>query len=147
MTDYRTVKAWFQQCRDLTNQIHAQEQKIQRVRDAAEKCTQSLSGLPSGGSANDRVGSAVARLDAEERTLQQLKKQLASLKMEATCRAYADAKDKDSIRQGDCIRMFYIENKRQPEIVETFNLCENSEVSKLIRRGCERLALIWDRFA
>ena len=41
--DYRTVKAWFQQCRDLAAAIEVQKQKIQRIRDVAEKCTQSLS--------------------------------------------------------------------------------------------------------
>ena len=28
--DYRTVKAWFQQCRDLAAAIEVQKQKIQR---------------------------------------------------------------------------------------------------------------------
>ena len=34
--DYRTVKAWFQQCRDLAAAIEVQKQKIQRIRDVAE---------------------------------------------------------------------------------------------------------------
>lgn len=34
--DYRTVKAWFQQCRDLAAAIEIQKQKIQRIRDVAE---------------------------------------------------------------------------------------------------------------
>ena len=37
--DYQTVKAWFQQCRDLAAAIEVQKQKIQRIRDVAEKCT------------------------------------------------------------------------------------------------------------
>jgi hypothetical protein len=53
--DYRTVKAWFQQCRDLAEQVEAQKQKIQRIRDTAEKCTQSMSGMPTGGGAGDKV--------------------------------------------------------------------------------------------
>ena len=69
MTDYKTVKAWFQQCRDDAAAVKAQKQKIQRIRDAAEKCTQSLNGMPTGGSSGDKVGDAVARLDAEEREL------------------------------------------------------------------------------
>lgn len=36
LPDYRTVKAWFQQCRDLAEQVEAQKQKIQRIRDTAE---------------------------------------------------------------------------------------------------------------
>ena len=34
--DYQTVKAWFQQCRDLAAAIEVQKQKIQRIRDVAE---------------------------------------------------------------------------------------------------------------
>lgn len=144
MTDYKVVKAWFQQCRDGAAAVEAQKQKIQRIRDAAEKCTQSLSGMPSCGGSGDKVGDTVAKLDMEERELQQIEQRLALLKMNATFKAYAGAVDPETIRQGDCIRMFYIENKRQPVIVDTLGLCENSEVSKIIRRGCERLALIWD---
>lgn len=141
---YHTVKAWFQQCRDLAEQVEAQKQKIQRIRDTAEKCTQSMSGMPMGGGAGDKVGFAVERIDTEERNLKQLEQRLALLRMNATCRAYSGAVDPETVRQGDCIRMFYIENKRQPAIVEALGLCENSEVSKIIRRGCERLALLWD---
>lgn len=35
MTDYKTVKEWFQQCRDGAAAVKAQKQKIQRIRDAA----------------------------------------------------------------------------------------------------------------
>lgn len=76
MTDYKTVKAWFQQCRDGAAAVKAQKQKIQRIRDAAEKCTQSLNGMPTGGSSGDKVGGAVARLDAEERELKQMEQRL-----------------------------------------------------------------------
>lgn len=145
MTDYKDVKAWFQQCRDDAAAVEAQKQKIQRIRDAAEKCTQSLTGMPAGGGSGDKVGDTVARLDAEERELRQMEQCLAQLRMNAACRAYAGAADPETIRQGDCIRMFYIENKRQREIVDTLDLCENAEVSKIIRRGCERLAQIWEQ--
>ncbi len=67
--DYHEVKAWFQQCRDLAEQVEAQKQKIQRIRDTAEKCTQSMSGMPTGGGAGDKVGFAVERIDTEERNL------------------------------------------------------------------------------
>lgn len=76
MTDYKMVKAWFQQCRDGAAAVKAQKQKIQRIRDAAEKCTQSLNGMPTGGSSGDKVGDAVARLDAEERELKQMEQRL-----------------------------------------------------------------------
>lgn len=144
VVDYHAVKAWFQQCRDDAAAVEAQKQKIQRIREVAEKCTQSLNGMPGGGGSGDKVGDAVARMDAEERELKQMEQRLALLKMNATCRAYTGAVDPETIRQGDCIRMFYIENRHQPAIVEALGLCENSEVSKIIRRGCERLALLWD---
>ena len=99
MTDYKTVKAWFQQCRDGAAAVKAQKQKIQRIRDAAEKCTQSLNGMPTGGSSGDKVGDAVARLDAEERELKQMEQRLALLKMNATCRAYTGAVDPETVRQ------------------------------------------------
>ena len=47
--DYHTVKAWFQQCRDMAAAVEAQKQKIQRIREVAEKTTPSLNGMPGGG--------------------------------------------------------------------------------------------------
>lgn len=143
--DYRTVKAWFQQCRTLAAAVDAQREKIQRIRDVAGKCTQSLSGLP-GGSGGDKVGFAVEQLDTEERELCRMETDLCNLRIEATRRAYWGANDKVTLLQGDCIRMFFVENKRQPQIVEALEICENSEVSKIIRRGCERLATVWSEF-
>ena len=86
--DYRTVKAWFQQCRDLAAAIEVQKQKIQRIRDVAEKCTQSLSGMPAGGGTGDKVGFAVEQLDTERRQLQRMETDLCNLRVEATRRAY-----------------------------------------------------------
>lgn len=86
--DYRTVKAWFQQCRDLAAAIEVQKQKIQRIRDVAEKCTQSLSGMPAGGGNGDKVGFAVEQLDTERRQLQRMETDLCNLRVEATRRAY-----------------------------------------------------------
>ena len=86
--NYRTVRAWFQQCRDLAEQVEAQKQKIQRIRDTAEKCTQSMSGMPMGGGAGDKVGFAVERIDTEERNLKQMELDLCELRIEAARRAY-----------------------------------------------------------
>lgn len=144
-TDYRTVKAWFQQCRTLTAAVDAQRQKLQRIRDIAERTTPGMSGMP-GGAGGDKVGFAVEQLDTEERELRRMEKQLYALRVEAIRRAYLDAHDKTTLLQADCIRLFYVENKRQPQIVDTLHICENSEVSKLIRRGCERLAERWSEF-
>ena len=82
--DYRTVKAWFQQCRDLAAAIETQKQKIQRIRDVAEKCTQSLSVMPAGGGNGDKVGFAVEQLDTERRQLQRMETDLCNLRVEAT---------------------------------------------------------------
>lgn len=143
--DYRDVKAWFQQCRTLAAAVEAQREKIQRIRDVAGKCTQNLSGLP-GGAGGDKVGFAVEQLDAEQRELCRMETDLCNLRIEATRRAYWGANDRITLLQADCIRMFYIENKCQPQIVEALEICENSEVSKIIRRGCERLAAVWSEF-
>ena len=91
--DYHEVKAWFQQCRDLTAAIEVQKQKIQRIRDVAEKCTQSLSGMPAGGGNGDKVGFAVEQLDTERRQLQRMETDLCNLRVEAIRRVgneYAD---------------------------------------------------------
>ena len=79
--DYQTVKAWFQQCRDLAAAIEIQKQKIQRIRDVAEKCTQSLSGMPAGGGNGDKVGFAVEQLDTERRQLQRMETDLCNLRV------------------------------------------------------------------
>lgn len=134
--DYRTVKAWFQQCRDLAAAIEVQKQKIQRIRDVAEKCTQSLSGMPAGGGNGDKVGFAVEQLDTERRQLQRMETDLCNLRIEATRRAYCLT----SARQAGFICRFYIDGKSLNAIAAEEKIKNNSTVCESIRLGCTYLA-------
>lgn len=94
--DYHTVKAWFQQCRDMAAAVEAQKQKIQRIREVAEKTTPSLNGMPGGGGAGDKVGLAATDITDEQRRLQQMETDLCLLRIEATRRAYCITASKSS---------------------------------------------------
>ncbi|MFR5849620.1 MAG: hypothetical protein ACLUFD_08515 [Faecalibacterium sp.] len=141
--DYRTVKAWFQQCRDLAEQVEAQKQKIQRIRDTAEKCTQSMSGMPAGGGASDKVGFAVERIDTEERNLKQMELDLCELRTEAARRAYCLSGSARARKQADCIYDYYVQNLCQRKIAESVSFKNVNAVSVYIREGMEALAEIW----
>lgn len=141
--DYRTVKAWFQQCRDLAEQVEAQKQKIQRIRDTAEKCTQSMSGMPTGGGAGDKVSFAVERIDTEERNLKQMELDLCELRIEAARRINCLSGSVRTRKQADCIYGYYVENHLQREIAESVGLKNASAVSVYIQEGMEVLAEIW----
>lgn len=143
LPDYRTVKTWFQQCRDLAEQVEAQKQKIQRIRDTAEKCTQSMSGMPTGGGAGDKVGFAVERIDTEERNLKQMELDLCELRIEAARRINCLSGSVRTRKQADCIYGYYVENHLQREIAESVGLKNASAVSVYIQEGMEVLAEIW----
>ena len=143
LPDYRTVKTWFQQCRDLAEQAEAQKQKIQRIRDTAEKCTQSMSGMPTGGGAGDKVGFAVERIDTEERNLKQMELDLCELRIEAARRINCLSGSVRTRKQADCIYGYYVENHLQREIAESVGLKNASAVSVYIQEGMEVLAEIW----
>lgn len=142
--DYRTVKAWFQQCRDLAAAIEVQKQKIQRIRDVAEKCTQSLSGMPAGGSNGDKVGFAVERLDTERRQLQRMETDLCNLRVEATRRAYCLIAEPEC---AEAICEHYIMGRSHKEIAKEVGVCGAEVVYRRIKRGCMALAEIWDEFS
>ena len=140
--DYRTVKAWFQQCRTLAAAVDAQREKIQRIRDVAGKCTQSLSGLPGSGG-GDKVGFAVEQLDTEERELRRMEKQLGQLNLEATRRAaflYGTARTR---KQADCIFRYYVLNEKQSTVAEKMGINNPTAVSVYIRDGFRTLSEIW----
>lgn len=142
--DYRTVKAWFQQCRDLAAQIKTQKQKIGRIRDTAEKCTQSMNGMPMGGGAGDKVGFAVERIDTEERNLKWMESELYALRIEATRRAYCLSGSARSEKQAKCICGWYIDLKPQKEIAADVGLSRDNSVSTYIHEGFDALAEIWE---
>lgn len=142
--DYRTVKAWFQQCRDLTAAIKVQRQKIQCIRDVAEKCTQSLSGMPAGGGNWDKVGFAVERLDTERRQLQRMETDLCNLRIEATRRAYCLIAEPEC---AEAICEHYVMGKSHKEIAKEVGVCGADVIYRRIKRGCMALAEIWDEFS
>ncbi len=142
--DYRTVKAWFQQCRDLAVAIEVQKQKIQRIRDVAEKCTQSLSGMPAGCGNGDKVGFAVEQLDTERRQLQQMETDLCNLRIEATRRAYCLIAEPEC---AEAICEHYVMGKSHKEIAKEVSVCGTDVIYRRIKRGCMALAEIWDEFS
>ena len=146
MIDYHIVKAWFQQCRDLADAIEQQKQKIQRIRDLAEKTTPSLSGMPSGGGIGDKVGCSISDVVDEQRKLQHMETDLCRLRIEATRRAYCITASKSSKKQADCLCLYYVHNKKQHEIRDELGLAAEYQVSTYIKWGCIYLAEIWDSF-
>lgn len=144
--DYHTVKAWFQQCRDMAAAVEAQKQKIQRIREVAEKTTPSLNGMPGGSGAGDKVGLAATDITDEQRRLQQLETDLCLLRIEATRRAYYITASKSSKKQADCLCLYYVKNKKQREVCEELGLSEENQVSIYIKWGSIYLAEIWDSF-
>jgi len=144
--DYHTVKAWFQQCRDMAKAVEAQKRKIQRIQEVAKKTTQILNGMPGGSGAGDRVGLAAADITDEQRRLQQMETDLCLLRIEATRRAYCITASKSSKKQADCLCLYYVENKKQREVCEKLGLSEENQVSIYIKWGSIYLAEIWDSF-
>ena len=144
--DYHTVKAWFQQCRDMAAAVEAQKRKIQRIQEVAKKTTQILNGMPGGSGAGDRVGLAAADITDEQRRLQQMETDLSLLRIEATRRAYCITASKSSKKQADCLCLYYVENKKQREVCEKLGLSEENQVSIYIKWGSIYLAEIWDSF-
>lgn len=134
--DYHTVKAWFQQCRDMAAAIEAQKQKIQRIREVAEKTTPSLSGMPGGNGGGDKIGYAVERLDAEQKNLQKMEEELISIKVAAASRAYCLT----STKQAEFLCMFYIDGKSLTRIANEKQIGNSTTVFESIKQGCIYLA-------
>lgn len=88
-TGYYTVKAWFHQCRTMAAAVEAQRQKIDRIREISEKTTPSMTGMPSGSGAGDKIGDSAAEIVDEERRLNHMKCHLNELQREAIRRIYA----------------------------------------------------------
>ena len=127
--DYRTVKTWFQQCRDLAAAIEIQKQKIQRIR---------------GGGNGDKVGFAVEQLDTERRQLQRMETDLCNLRVEATRRAYCLIAEPEC---AEAICEHYVIGKSHKEIAKEVGVCGADVVYRRIKRGCMALAEIWDEFS
>lgn len=137
---YKVVKAWFQQCRDLANQIEVQQQKIQRIRDIASKTTLSMTGMPGGSGSGDKIGTGAGDIVDEERHLQRMETDLCNLRIEAARRAYKLT----SARQADFICKFYIDGKSLKTIADEAGVSKHSTVFENIRLGCTYLAEMFD---
>lgn len=144
--DYRTVKAWFQQCRDGAACVKAQKRKIDRIRELSEKTTPSMTGMPGGGGTADKIGDGAQKIVDEQRELKRMEADLRNLRIEATRRAYCVTGTKSSKLQAECICLYYVKGKKQREICEELGLAEENQVSVYIRWGCIHLAQIWHKF-
>lgn len=140
--DYHTVKAWFQKCRDMAAAVEAQKQKIQRIREVAEKTTPSLNGMPGGCGAGDKVGLAAADITDEQRRLQQMETDLCLLRIEATRRAYCITASKSSKKQADCLCLYYVKNKSSARSARSWGFRKKTRSPSTSSVA----ASIWQRF-
>lgn len=141
MTDYRIVKAWFQQCRDGANAVKAKKEEIQRLKDRATKTTPNMSGMPSGSGGTGKTACAEMIVDAE-RELRQMEEELELLCLKATRRAYLIT---DNADQCEAIYEFYVNGKTQNDIAYKQGVYDTSTVAARINAGCKKLAEIWER--
>lgn len=140
---YKAVKAWFQQCRFWAAVVEAQRQEIEHIRDITEKTTPSLSGMPGGGGAGDKVGTGATDIVEEKRKLQQMETDLCNLRIEATRRAYCLT---ENIECANAITDYYVKGLTQEKIAVKSGVSGPDIVRNRINRGCKLLAEIWDDF-
>lgn len=141
--DYRTVKAWFQQCRDLADEIDNIQLEVQRLRDNATKCTANMSGMPGGSGYSDKIGAYTEKLDAEEHRKKALEAELHDLREEAICRIRHIQGTKSSQLMQSSMYGYYVRNKRQSEVANDLCLTSENRVSLYIRWAAIYLAEIW----
>lgn len=138
---YKVVKAWFQRCRDDAKAVEKQRAKIEQLKNRVTKTTPSMTGMPMGSGAGDKVGIGSGEIVDEERKLQQMKTDLCNLHIEAIRRAYSLT---TSVECANAIVAFYVEGKTQEKIVAETGLSGADVVRTRINRGCAMLAEIWD---
>ena len=142
-TDYHTVKAWFQQCRDYKLIVDRQLEHIHKIYDNATKATQNLSGMPSAPGNGDKIGTAAVDIVEEQERYRQMVRQLTKLQAEATRRAYCLVVATEC---ASAIVDFYVDGKTQDQIAEETGVSGADIVRKRINRGCKALAEIWAEF-
>lgn len=145
-TDYHTVKAWFQQLRDLDDEIGRTQMEIQQAHDNATKCTASMSGMPGGSGYGDKIGLCAEKVDSKERHIDELQIELEVMRGEANRRIKYIAGTKSSDLMQKCLCGYYVQNQKQVVVARSLNLPNENRVSMYVRDGCKRLALIWDNF-
>ena len=110
----------------------------------AEKCTQSLSGMPAGGGNGDKVGFAVEQLDTERRQLQRMGDGPVQSACRGARRAYCLIAEPEC---AEAICEHYIMGRSHKEIAKEVGVCGAEVVYRRIKRGCMALAEIWDEFS
>ena len=141
--NYHTVKEWFQQLRDMDDEVENIQLEIQRLRDNATKCTTSMSGMPNGSGGSDKVGVYIEKADAEERRKQNLEAELSSLREEAICRIHHIKGTKSSHLMQASLYGYYVQNQKQVVVANNLDLPNANRVALYIREGTKYLAEIW----
>lgn len=141
--DYRTVKAWFQQCRDGQKAVEAQRAKIAQIRLLASHITPSMTGMPLAPGNGDKVGEGAANIVDERRRLQRMETDLCNLRIEATRRAYCLYELPECAK---AICEYYVNNKTQTVIAQESDYIDPRVIRSRIKRGLIALAEIWDSF-
>lgn len=141
MTDYKTVRQWFQRCREADKAVRWQKDRIRSIREQATKTTPSMSGMPSGSTGSNKTGFAEEIVD-EERKLRKMEEDLALLRLQATRRAYFIT---DSAEQVEAIYEYYVNGLTQNEIAYKQKVYDPKTVGARIKVGCQKLAQIWEQ--
>lgn len=141
--DYHTVKAWFQQCRDVEKAVAVQRAKIAQLRLLTTHITPSMTGMPMAPGNGDKVGAGAASLVDERRQLQRMETDLCNLRLEATRRAYCLTEIPECAR---AICEYYVNGKTQPAIAQEEDVFDTSVIRRRIKRGFSALAEIWGSF-
>lgn len=141
--DAKSVKAWFQQCRDDEKAVAIQRAKIAQLRILTTHITPSMTGMPMAPGNGDKVGAGAASLVDERRQLQRMETDLCNLRIEATKRAYCLTEMPECAR---AICEYYVNGKTQSAIAKEENVFDAGVIRKRIKRGFCALAEIWDDF-
>lgn len=142
--DYHAVKAWFQKCRDLADEIESIQLEVQRLRDNATRCTANMSGMPGGSGYGDKISAYTEKADAEERRKQALEAELHALREEAICRIRHIQGTKSSALMQESLYGYYVRNQKQIVVARSLLLPNENRVSLYIREGTKYLAGIWN---
>lgn len=144
--DYHTVKAWFQQLRDMDDKIDTIQLKILQDHDDATKCTASMNGMPSSAGYSDKIGLCAEKTDEKERLIEEMKIELEVLRVEARRRIKYIAGTKSSDMMQACLYGYYVQNQKQIVVARSLELPNENRVSMYVRDGCKQLAKIWNQF-
>lgn len=156
--DYRTVREWLRKCRDMTQAVEDQRDKIRRWTAAATQTTPNLSGMPGGGGAGDKVGRITAQIADEETKLLQMEQELKRQKDETYRRILWPLGNDLSYtsRMVDYLEGYYIDcvsadKHKRFQLVTYEQLAgrkgvDTSTVKKSMYRAVQVLSQYWENF-